>query len=62
MLKAVGALKTVQAAVLGNTNPPARGILIKNPYAVTMIAKIQLDDAKHEDPGANILNDNYTLD
>ena len=31
-VKAVEALQTVQAVVHGNTNPSARGILIKNPY------------------------------
>ena len=61
-VKAIGTLKTVQGTVLGNTNPPARGILIKNPYVMTMIEKILLDDAEHEDRGTNTLNDNYTPD
>ena len=30
--------------------------------AVTMIEKILLDNAEHEDRGTNTLNDNYTLD
>ena len=61
-VKVDGASKTVQVAVLGNTNPPDRDILIKNPYAVTMIEEVLLDDAEHEDRGTNPLNDNYTLD
>ena len=43
-------------------NLPARGILIKIPYAVTVTEKILLDNAEHEDRGTNTLNDNYTLD
>ena len=61
-VKGVGPLQSVQAAVLGNTNPPACDILIKNPYIVTIIEKILLDDAEHEDRVTNTLNDNYTLD
>ena len=61
-VKAIGTLKTVQGTVLGNTNPPARGNLTKNPYGLTIIKKKLLDDAEHEYSGINTLNDNYTVD
>ncbi|KAG2216142.1 hypothetical protein INT45_002563 [Circinella minor] len=60
--KAVGALQTVQAAVLGNKNPPARGTLVKN-----LLSDYDRENAirrriEYEDRGTNTINDGYTLD
>ncbi|KAG2214157.1 hypothetical protein INT45_002647 [Circinella minor] len=60
--KAVGALRTVQAAVLGNKNAPARGTLVKN-----LLSDYDRENAirrriEYEDRGTNTINDGYTLD
>ncbi|KAG2214514.1 hypothetical protein INT45_000622, partial [Circinella minor] len=60
--KAIGALPTVQAAVLGNKNPPAHGTLVKN-----LLSDYDRENAirrriEYEDRGTNTINDGYTLD
>ncbi|KAG2225598.1 hypothetical protein INT45_013709 [Circinella minor] len=60
--KAVGALQTVQAAILGNKNSPARGTLVKNLLSDYDRENTIRRRVEYEDRGTNTINDGYTLD